>query len=75
MIRSFIGTRIYGFCNGYFGRDNYEPKVIILEGKTWIVCSYLDPNKDRVACVNFDSEEEKIECIEEWSIEPEEEDW
>ena len=58
-MNSFVGTKIYGYCEGYFGRDDYNDKVIILEGKKWIVCSYLD--NDRVTCVNFDIEEEKIE--------------
>ena len=61
----FVGIKIYGYCEGYFGRDDYSDKVVILEGKKWIVCSYL--NNDRVACVNFNTGEEKIECIERWS--------
>ena len=58
-MNGFIDIKIYGYCKGYFGRDNYSDKVIILEGKKWIVCSYLD--NDRVVCVNFNTEEEKIE--------------
>ena len=56
---------ISGYCEGYFGRDDYEDKIIILEGATWIVCRYI--NKDVVTCVNFDSEEEKQTCIDNWS--------
>lgn len=41
-MNSFVGTKIYGYCEDYFGRDDYNDKVIILEGKKWIVCSYLD---------------------------------
>lgn len=63
----FVGTKIYGFCNGYFGRDDYDDKIIILEGRKWIVCSYLDADNDYVTCVNFDTEEEKIECIKRWA--------
>ena len=70
---SFIGTKIYGYCNGYFGRDDYESKIIILEGKKWIVCAYIYSYSDRVTCVNFDSEAEKIECIKRWSERDEEE--
>ena len=69
---SFVGTKIYGFCNGYFGRDDYDDKIIILEGKKWIVCSYLDTNNDYVTCVNFDTEEEKIESIKRWMEDKEE---
>ena len=28
---SNIGTKIYGYCNGYFGRDDYSAKIIIAE--------------------------------------------
>ena len=62
-----VGRRIYGYCDGYFGRDDYEDKIIILEGKTWIVCVYA--NSDVVTCVNFSSEKEKIECVKRWEIE------
>ena len=64
---SNIGTKIYGYCNGYFGRDDYGAKIIIAEGKKWILCSYLSVGNDYVTCVNFDTEEEKEECIRRWS--------
>lgn len=28
------GTKLYGFCNGYFGRDSYGEKTVIASG-TW----------------------------------------
>jgi len=67
----FVGTKIYGYCNGYFGRDDYDDKIIILEGRRWIVCAYLDSDNDWITCVNFDSEEEKEERIKQWSVKPE----
>lgn len=57
-MNNFVGTKIYGYCEGYFGRDDYDDKIIILESRKWIVCSYLD--NDRVTCINFDTEKEKI---------------
>lgn len=65
---SFVGTKIYGYCNGYFGREDYDDKIIIFEGKKWIVCAYLDTDNDNVTCLNFDSEEEKEACIKRWSV-------
>ena len=62
-----IGTKIYGYCEGYFGRDGYGTKIILAEGRKWIVCSYLYADNDYVTCVNFDTEEEKEECIRRWS--------
>ena len=64
---SNIGVRLHGYCNGYFGRDDYDDKIIIAEGKKWILCSYLSIDNDYVTCVNFDTEEEKEECIKRWS--------
>ena len=61
-MNNFVGTKIYGYCEGYFGRDDYDDKIIILEGRRRIVCSYLD--NDLVTCVNFNTEEEKIEWSE-----------
>lgn len=37
-----IGDKIYGFCNGYFGRDDYEDKVVELVTKDYIVFRYDD---------------------------------
>lgn len=33
-----IGEKLYGFCNGYFGRDSYEDKIVEAFGKDWVVC-------------------------------------
>ena len=66
-MNSFVGTKVYGYCDGYFGRDNYSDKVIILEAQKWIVCLYLYINTERENCVSFDTEEEKTECIKSWS--------
>ena len=63
-----VGTKIYGYCNGFFGRDDYDNKIIIFEGRTWIVCAYLG-NSDLITCVNFESQEEKQHYIDKWSEE------
>lgn len=38
-----VGTILYGFCNGYFGRDSYGDKRIVAMGKydgdRWVVVS------------------------------------
>lgn len=65
---SNIGRRIYGFCNGYFGRDDYNDKIIVYETSLSICCIYVDRNlSDYLTCANFDSPEEKQQYIEEWS--------
>lgn len=65
---SNIGKRIYGFCNGFFGRDDYNDKIIVYETPLAICCIYVDRNLSNYLTVaNFDSESEKQEYINEWS--------
>lgn len=33
----YIGMMLYGYCNGYFGRDSYEDKRIEAIGHDWVV--------------------------------------
>jgi hypothetical protein len=32
-----VGTVLYGYCNGYFGRDSYESKRVETVGADWVV--------------------------------------
>ena len=64
-----IGKLIYGYCNGYFGRDSYDTKRIEAEGWDWIVARELDENS-RPEFAQFNSEKEKQERINEWSVKP-----
>ena len=66
-----VGRKLVGFCNGYFGRDDYSDKIIIYEGKKWIVCKYV--NEDSITCLNFESEEEKNTMIDKWEAGEDEE--
>ena len=59
-----LGKTIYGFCNGYFGREDYETKIIIYETSNSICCRYLENNI--LTCANFENEEEKNKYIEKW---------
>ena len=66
-----VGRVIYGFCNGFFGRDDYDNKRIEAEGVDWIGGRAVDPSIGesyaRFAC--FENEKEKEEYIKEWSVE------
>ncbi|MEO2202306.1 hypothetical protein ABGV42_00965 [Paenibacillus pabuli] len=62
----FVGIRIYGFCNGFFGRDNYETKDIIASGKDWIV-AVCEENIPRFASFHGYPDGKMAEYIEEWS--------
>jgi hypothetical protein len=43
-----IGDILYGYCDGYFGRDSYYRKVVIGLGGDWVVVRELDytPNQN-----------------------------
>lgn len=67
-----IGKVIYGFCNGFFGRDDYETKIIVFETKKAIVCKYIDSgfvDMEFLTSANFDSEEDKNKYVEQWGSE------
>ena len=32
-----IGDRLHGFCQGYFGRDSYNCKIVEARGVDWVV--------------------------------------
>jgi hypothetical protein len=32
-----VGTRLYGYCGGQFGRDSYDEKVVEAIGRDWVV--------------------------------------
>jgi len=68
-----VGRIIYGYCEGWFGRDDYDNKIIISEGENWIVCKKAnDVYTKLVSFAQFDSEEEKLIYIKKWSIESQE---
>lgn len=37
IINDLVGKKVYGFCNGYFGRDSYDDKEIIANGLNWVL--------------------------------------
>lgn len=56
-VNNLVGKKVYGYCNGYFGRDSYDDKVIIMNGLNWIVAipsdglpeiAYFDDNKEMI---------------------------
>jgi hypothetical protein len=69
---SNIGRVIYGYCQGYFGRDHYETCRIEAEGVDWIVVREIYRENARAEFRAFDDEKEKRECIEKWSQKEEE---
>lgn len=69
-----IGKMIYGFCNGFFGRDDYNTKIIVFETDRAICCRYVDCNDYNglygcLTVANFENEEEKNNYIKQWERE------
>lgn len=41
-INNLLGKRISGYCEGYFGRDSYDDKIIIMNGENWVIAQSND---------------------------------
>lgn len=46
-----IGDTIYGYCNGYFGRDDYDDKICVLVNSKYAVFQYTDGEMEGKATV------------------------
>jgi hypothetical protein len=56
-----VGTMLYGYCGGYFGRDSYEDKRIEAIGADYVVC------RDENGNVHFASGENILSKLEEYT--------
>lgn len=65
MLQKYVGNKLYGYCNGFFGRDSYREKIVVFAGKHYIVCE--DASGDvYVASFKGYSEDEISEFINSW---------
>lgn len=37
-----VGDTIHGYCNGFFGRDDYDSKICLLVNDRFALFQYLD---------------------------------
>ncbi len=72
-VRSYVGKRLYGYCEGYFGRNfDYDSfKRIEAIGKDWVIIRSEDGFP---YFTYFDTEEEMKACLERWGQEESEEE-
>lgn len=63
---NFVGVKIFGFCNGYFGRDSYDDKMIIANGENWIVTKN---DREQTEFASFDDTNEMKQMIGRWQTE------
>lgn len=61
-----IGKILYGYCNGFFGRESWGDKIIVYETSTCICVRYL--NSEDLDVAYFESAEQKQMYIDAWSI-------
>lgn len=61
-----VGQILYGYCEGYFGRDGYGEKRIEAFGADWIVAREVGGNK--IFFATFDTSQEMVECVKKWSV-------
>ena len=68
----FVGTVLYGFCEGRFGRDGYGDKRIEAIGADWVVVRYIDDvNEGKLGFCAFKDTIEMQGSIGKWSIQSE----
>lgn len=47
------GDVLYGYCNGFFGRDSYTQKTCVLVRPTYAVFEYLPLNSETIAATTL----------------------
>jgi hypothetical protein len=62
-----VGTVLYGFCGGYFGRDSYSDKRVEAVGADWVVAREEYGSPVMANCAPED--------LEGYTEKPEEENW
>lgn len=67
-----VGTKLYGFCGGFFGRDDYWDKRVEAIGADWVVVRY---ESGGVGFCSFGDDEYTLEDLEEYTIPLEEREY
>lgn len=65
-----VGDRIYGYCNGFFGRDCYTNKICVMVNDRYAIFEDIEDGIARV--INFSPEEESkqfYDWTQEWKKE------
>jgi len=66
LMLEWVGRRVHGYCNGFFGRDDYGTKVIEAIGPGWIVARGIEGD---VLFATFTNWTEMLELLQEWADE------
>lgn len=60
----FVGTMLYGYCNGFFGKYSFDDKRIEAIGADWLVARDIDGVP---LFAHFGDKDEMLNLIKEWS--------
>lgn len=64
---NYVGRKLYGYCNGYFGRDSYEDKRIVYAGLNYIIVEHEDDNNTPGLAYFYEESREQVEkLLKEW---------
>jgi hypothetical protein len=69
MMSGVFNKKLYGFCEGCFGRDSYDDKTIEGIGEDWIVARQTD---GLVVIARFDTQAHRDDAIRRFSKKPSE---
>lgn len=69
-----VGDTIYDYCNGYFGRDDYDTKICVMVAPKYAVFQYLDGEFEGKATVLNIEESLNKETVDKWKNEVENKD-
>tara|TARA_R110000737_G_scaffold350726_1_gene390586 strand:+ start:594 stop:836 length:243 start_codon:yes stop_codon:yes gene_type:complete len=64
-----VGDNIYGFCNGAFGRDDYDDKLCILVNNRFAVFQYTNGEFEGNAVVLNHPDRWDLETVDQWKEE------
>lgn len=64
-----VGDMVFGYCNGFFDRDDYDDKVCVLVNSKYAVFQYTEGRwKGFAAVLNYTDSLSK-EMVDSWKIE------
>lgn len=61
-----VGDVLYGFCNGYFGRDDYSTKICVMVTPNYAVFQYTGGEAQGFATILNYKEGLRLETVNEW---------
>lgn len=71
-----VGTLLYGYCGGFFGRNSYDTKRIEAFGADWIVVRSIKVGINAIPeFAFFENSAQMISYVADWSSEKTKEDW